>query len=137
MIEHVGAIGRQRQLEERSGKRVARLDQGEHAARREVDALQRAANLTDDLADQPVIFTRVECGIDVEHRLRVRQSHATDDRADLRLVDPQPQNRIVQLAEGAERPRLVAGRHEFIGGGRLRRVRRADRQIADAAWRDR
>ena len=30
-------------------------------------------------------------------------------RADFRLVDPQPQQRIVELAEGAQRPELIAG----------------------------
>ena len=71
MIEHVDAIGGERQLEQRARERVARLDQREETPRGQIEALQRAADLADDLAHQPVILVRVERRIDVEHRLRV------------------------------------------------------------------
>ena len=136
MIEHVGAIGGQRELEQRAGERVARLDEREEAARGEIEPLQRAPDVADDLAHQPVIAMRVERAIDVEHRLRIA-GRAQQDRADLRLVQPQPQQRIVELAKRAQRPRLIAGREELLGGRRLRLIGRADRQLARPAWRDR
>ena len=106
------AIGGERELEQRARKRVARLDQREHAARREIEALQRAADVADDLADQPVVAIGVQRRVDVEHRLRIA-SRAQQNRADLRLVEPQPQQRVVQLAERADRPRLIARRYEL------------------------
>ena len=60
---------------------------------------------------------RVQRGIDGEHGRRIAD-RAQHDGADLRLVQPQAQQRVVQLAERAQRPRLVAGRQELVGRGR-------------------
>ena len=105
MIEHVGAIGGERQLEQRAGKRVARLDQREEAARGQVHALQRAADQADDLAHQPVRRVGVAAPRRRRAPLRGSPSARSDHGADLRLVQPQPQQRIVELAERAQRPR--------------------------------
>ena len=51
---------------------------------------------------------------------------------DLRLVQPQPQQRIVQFPKRPQRPRLVAGGHEVLRGGGLRCVGRGNRQLARA-----
>ena len=69
--EHVGAVGGERQLEERAGKGIARLDEREEGARRQIDALQRAADVADDLADQPVAAVRGQRGVDAEHGRRI------------------------------------------------------------------
>ena len=127
IVEHVGAIGGERQLEQRAGEAAARLDEREEAARRQVQALQRALHEVDDLAHQPVrpgaraasrstasTASRIAFGLD-------------DDRADQRLVHAQPQQRVVELAERAQRPELIAGRDDrrpaSIGCGRLGRLR--------------
>ena len=75
-------------------------------------------------------------GVDGEHRLRVA-ARAQHDGADLGLVQAQPQQRVVELAEGAQRPGLIAGGEELVGRGRLRRVGRGDGQLAQRAWRGR
>ena len=58
-------------------------------------------------------FVGVERRVDGEHGLRVAGG-AKDDGADLGLVEPKAQQRIVELAEGAERPRLIAGGQELV-----------------------
>ncbi len=70
---------------------------------------------------KPMISRTSQCAalacstsIDGDHRFGIADG-ADDHRADLRLVQPQPQQRIVELAERAHRPRTVAG---------LRRTRR-------------
>ena len=51
--------------------------------------------------------------IDRQHRVAIA-FRADDDRADLRLVDAQPQQRIVELAERAQRPELIAGGEDLL-----------------------
>ena len=77
-------------------------------ARREVEPLQRALHEVDDLAHEPVRLVRGERLVDREHGVAVALG-PEDDRADLRLVDAQPQQRVVELAERAQRPELIAG----------------------------
>ena len=74
----------------------------------EIDALQRALHEVDDLAHQPVRLVRDERPVDRQHRVAIAFG-ADHDGADLRLVDPQPQQRVVELAERAQRPELIAG----------------------------
>ena len=105
--EHVRAIRGERQLEERPGEGVAGLDESEETARGEIEPLQRAPDVADDLAHQPVIAMRVERPIDVQHGLRIARG-AQENRADLGLVQPQPEKRIVELAKRPQRPRLIA-----------------------------
>ncbi len=130
MREHVRAIRGERELEQRAGKGVARLDEREEAAGGEVEPLQRAADVADDLAHQPVIAMRVERSIDIEDGLRIARC-AQENRADLRLVQPQPQKRIVELAKRPQRPRLIAGLLERVRRVGLRTVGGADRELAD------
>src|SRR5207245_1654315 len=53
--EHVGAVGGERQLEERAGERRARLDEREEGAGGEIEALQHPLLEGEDLAQQPVV----------------------------------------------------------------------------------
>ena len=50
--------------------------------------------------------------VDGEHARRIALG-LEDDRADLRLVDAQPQQRVVELAKCAQRPELIAGREDL------------------------
>jgi hypothetical protein len=52
IVEHIRAVGRERQLEQRAREAAAGLDQREEAARCQVHPLQRAFHEVDDLADQ-------------------------------------------------------------------------------------
>ena len=131
MIDHEGTIGRQRQLEQGAGKGISRLDEREETAGRQVHALQRAANQADDLAHEPVVLVGGQRLVHGRNR-RGRAHGPQDDHANLGLVQPQPQQAVVELAEGPHRPGLVSGQLERLGCGRLRRVGRRDRQLADA-----
>ena len=82
----------------------------EEAARGQVDALQRAADETDDLAHQPVSTVWRAAPRRREHGFGIARRAQDDHRADLGFVQPQPQQRVVELAERAKRPGLVAGR---------------------------
>ena len=97
IVEHVGAVGGERELEQRAGEARARLDEREEAARREVDALQRAAQQADDLAHEPVVLVRQQRRVHGEHRRGIALG-LQQPGADLGLVDAQPQERVVELA---------------------------------------
>ena len=58
VIEHVGAVRREGELEQRAGETAARLDQREEAARGHVEPLQRPLDEVDDLPHEPVIGVR-------------------------------------------------------------------------------
>ena len=91
-------------------------------------ALQRALHEQDDLAHQPVRLVRDQRPIDREHRVAIALG-PDHDRADLRLVDPQPQQRIVELAKRAQRPELIAGLQDLVRRRRLRAGRRLHGEI--------
>ena len=55
-----------------------------------------------------------------------------DDRADLGLVQPEPQQHVVELAEGAQRPVVVARRVESRRAWTAAPVRRAHGEVGDA-----
>jgi hypothetical protein len=119
MIDHVGPIGRERQLEQRARKGIARLDQRKKAARGQVHALERAPDQPDDFANEPVRRVIMENAIDGDDRFGIADG-ANDHRADLRLVQSQPQQDVVELPKRAHRPRAVAGLHVVIARLRLR-----------------
>ena len=60
-----------------------------------------------DLADEPVVPVRIERPSTASARRRIAL-RLDDDGADLRLVEAKPQERVVELAERAERPEPVA-----------------------------
>ena len=67
VVEHVGPIRGERQLEQRAGKTAARLDQREEAARGQIHALQRPLDEVHDLAHQPVVLMLQQHRVDREH----------------------------------------------------------------------
>ena len=84
----------------------------------------------DDLAHEPVVAVRVRASRRPRAPPPGRRPSCSDDGADLGLVEPQAQERVVELAERAQRPELVAGRQELVRRVvRLAaRLGRADRQ---------
>ena len=107
IVAHVGAVGREGQLEQRPGETATGLDERKKAARGEVHALQRALHEQDDLTDQPMVGVREQCLVDRDHAGRIPFS-ANDHCPDERLVNTQMQQRRVELAKRAQRPELVA-----------------------------
>ncbi len=71
---------------------------------------------------------RRQRAIDRQDRLGVAFG-SDHDGADLRLVDAQTQQRIVQLAERAERPELIAGLDDGVWGVGLRPGGSVDSQL--------
>jgi hypothetical protein len=99
------------------------------APRRQIKTFQRALDQQDDLAHQPVIA--------VLARVRSTARHAsgspvvrTRNRADLGLVHPQPQDRIVQLTECPKRPETIARRTYRLWRCRLGFLRRLHRELS-------
>ncbi len=113
--QHVGAVGREDQLGERSGEAGARLDQGHQRARGEVDALEHALPFQRDFAGEPVLgigfqeFVVGEDGFGIALRLE-------HDHRGVELVQANIENGIVQFASKPQRPELGALRHHIVGG---------------------
>ena len=129
--QHVGAVGSEGQLGERAGKARAGLDQGHQRARGHVDALEHAPPLEADFAREPVRGIRVEEGVIGEHapRIAVRLEH---DGRDLQLVEPDVEDRVVQLARELERPEGRALLHHLVGRGGRGTLRAAQRDRGEA-----
>ncbi len=70
-VEHVAAVGGERDLQKRAGEAGARLDQREHRARRDVEAGQGAPQVADHLADKPVVLVLFKQSIKFENLLGV------------------------------------------------------------------
>ena len=87
----------------------------EKRPRRHVQSLQRAFHQQNDFACQPVLAAgQIEkSSIDGEDRLRIAFG-LENDGADLRLVEPQSQQRIIELAKRTQRPELIAGLQDFL-----------------------
>jgi hypothetical protein len=136
VVEHVRAIAGQRELEQRAGKGAARLDQGKEASRRQIDPLERSRDESHDLPHEPVIAMLGEHLVAREDIHRI--AHGSNNNGpNLRLVESQSQNRIVQRSEGAERPVLVADLKDAFRRRRLRGLRRSDRELGKTTGRDR
>jgi len=80
------------------------------------------------LAHQPMRPVGEQRPVDRDHRGTVAFG-PHEDGADLRLVDPQAEQRIVQLAEGAQRPELIPGLHNLVRGRGLEAGGRPHRQV--------
>ena len=76
----------------------------------------------DDLPHEPVVLVREQRVVHGQDGGGIPDG-LDDDRADQRLVQAQPQQRVVQLAERTERPVLVACRDDRFGRRRLLTVR--------------
>ena len=130
IVEHVRAIGSQRQLEQRPGPAASRLDEREEAAGRQIETFQRALDEVDDLADEPMLL---------DARTASRRSTAPDrhspssedDRSDQRLVHPQTQQRVIELSKRSKRPETVAGSEDAVWS-RPARAHRGPRSVRSA-----
>src|SRR5205823_618106 len=94
--EHVGAIRREYQLEQRTGEARARLDERDHRARGDVEALERALEVEPDLAHEPVVPLAGEqpiVGLDPVGPPRGLEH----PESGLRLVRAQMEDEIVEL----------------------------------------
>ena len=108
-VEHVGAVGGERELEERA--REARALR--RRARRGCARSGRAASARASCGAGPRArtsrsrFATSAC-VRGEHAARRRPAVLQDDDADLGPVEAQVEERVVELAEGAERPEVAA-----------------------------
>ncbi len=127
---HVAAVGRKRQLEQRTCKTRTAIDQGEQRARGDVEPRQRAPPKADGLAHQPVRRICAEDGVDRQHdrwiALRAQNPHA-----DVEFVGAQEQDCIVEFACRRERPPGRARGDDGLGRVGARLGRRAQGQRGD------
>ena len=119
VVQHVGAVCGESQLQQRAGKARAGFDEGEQAARRQVQTPQRAGHEQEDLPDEPVAAVG---GEDAVHRADGFETSlgSQQQQADLLLVVPEVAEGIVQLAEGRQRPPArsdPADRRRLLGLG--------------------
>src|SRR4051812_11538602 len=96
-VEHETAIRRKRELHQRAGEARARLDDGEDRARRHIEARERAAQIADRLAHEPVGAACLEEAVELEHLLRVA-ARLEHPQADVEMVGAQIEDRAVKLA---------------------------------------
>src|SRR5258706_49057 len=115
----------------RAAEAAARLDEREEALRRDIEALQDALHVQHDLAHEAILLVRGEHLVDGEDRARVAARLQRHD-ADGELVEPELEQRVVELTEGAHGPRVHAGLRELLGVLRLapRRGTHGDRRRA-------
>ena len=118
----VAAVAGQGQLQEAAGEAASRLDQREQAARRNIEAAERAAQQADGLAHQPVVLVREQRPVHRQHgsgvALRLDEPHP-----DVELVGAHRQDGVFQFA--CQGQRVPGGAGGFDGGdvGRLRALR--------------
>src|SRR2546427_2932747 len=109
---------REDELEQRAGEARARLDEREHRARGDVEALERALEIETDLTHEPVVPVVREqpvVGLD-----ELGPSHGPEHPdPNLRFVGAQVEDEIVELPREGERPERRA-----LGVGARRAVRR-------------
>ena len=72
-----------------------------------VEAAQHARHVQHRLAHEPVVAARLELGVGTEHALRDRRACLQEHQADVLVVEAQAQQRVVELAEGAQRPPVL------------------------------
>ena len=84
-----------------------------------------------DFARQPMLLVGIEEMI-VGENLRRLARRFEDDRGDVELVEPDIEDRVVELARELQRPELCAERHHGVGRSRRRRGRPAQRDGGDA-----
>jgi len=66
IVEHVGAVGGQGQLEERSAETGAGLDQREQRAGRQIETPERARDLQTGFVDEPVLGQTLERAVHLD-----------------------------------------------------------------------
>ena len=101
--QHEGAVAGEHDLGQRAGKAAAWLDQRHQRAGGDVDALQHALPVVQDLAGEPVALVGLQERVVGQHlgRLALRLE---DQDADVGLVETQVQDGIVELARQPQRP---------------------------------
>ena len=123
-LQHQRAVGDERQLGERAGEAAPGLDEGDERAGRDVEPLERARPVQPDLAGEPVVLAEDGLGGGDGVGVAGRAQHP---RPELRLVEAQPQDHVVELAHGGQHPGVDTGGHELVGRRRLGAGRAADR----------
>ncbi|MNT01925.1 hypothetical protein D3C72_1364120 [compost metagenome] len=135
-LEHVAAVGGQRQFEQGAGEAGARLDQREQAARRDVQPRQRPAQHADGLAHEPVAGVGIHQRIGRQHLGGIALGFE-DPHADIEVIGAQREDGVVEFARHLERPPLGAGGQDgvevagLVGGGCRDRQRGAARGGVD------
>src|SRR5208282_3081220 len=107
--QHVAAICRERQLEKRARETGTRLDQRKERARADIEPLQRALEIEDYFAREPIFFVRQQEAIVRLDHARVAVS-PKDPRPNRLLVEPQMKDRIFQFAGNRQRPEIAGER---------------------------
>ncbi len=119
--EMVDAVAGERELEQRAGEAGAFVDEREQAARSDVEPAERAAQIADGFAHQPMLSERCERRVHRENRfglaLGLHQPHA-----DVGLVGAHRQDRVLELA--GERQRIPVRALRLDRGDVLRLQRR-------------
>ena len=119
--QHVRAVAGEGEFGERAGKARTRLDQRDQRARREIDALEHPLPEMTDFAHQPVILVGVEEMLVGDDFGRIARG-LEDDRGDVKFVEPDVEDRVVEFARELERPKLRAERHHGVGRCGRRRL---------------
>ncbi len=129
--QHVGAVGGKHQFGERAGEARARLDERHQRPRGDVDALEHALPVLPDFVDEPVRLVGFQKTVVSQHvgGVAIRLEH---QHGDLKLVDAQVKDGIVQLARDLKRPEVGALRDHAVDVGGRRRLRRCDGNSGDA-----
>src|SRR6267142_1085552 len=101
-VEHVAAVGGERDLQKRAGEAGARLDEREHRARRNVEARQRAPQIADDFANKPVVAVLFKQSIKFENLLGVTFGFQ-NPQPYFALIVPQVEDGAIELAPETQR----------------------------------
>src|SRR5262249_38713623 len=91
-VEHVGAIGGERELEQAAGEAALRLDDREEAPRAEIEALQDAAHVEENLFAEPILAERPERGVVCTNERSVT-SRAEEQEPDARMIEAELEQR--------------------------------------------
>src|SRR4029434_6394235 len=107
----------------------AGLNDREEALRRQIEPPQRSRHVQDDFTRQPMITMRSEDAIN-RQRIFNLAFGAQTNQPDLRLVDAQMQQRVIEFSVRLKRPVSVACRLNLRRVRRQIRLRSATRQVA-------
>ena len=129
--QHVGTVGREHEFGQRADKARARLDQRHQRARGDVDALEHPLPVLPDLVDQPVRLVGFQKCVAGQH-VGALAMRLEDQHGDLKLVDAQMQDGVVEFARHLQRPERRALRDHAVDIGGRRRLGRLDRNGGDA-----
>ena len=107
-LQHIAAVGGERQFGQRAGEAGVRIDDGEQGARGHVQARERAPHEAQRLAHEPMRAVSGQDGVDGEHAVDFA-ARLQLPGADVELVGAQHEYRVVQFARHLQRPPGDAG----------------------------